>query len=155
MSSKVALFVIGALGILLGCEIAHDAMVCNGFQEPIIVVYINKSVPQHRKLSITPGTCTEPSHAASVMTDQDRSIARNLSEGISIVSAEGRTLARYALGGVYMQPTLHAATLWMLTKRGIFRVPMEFQNTWASNIEKIQKLSQPASPNLYEGKDTG
>ncbi len=144
-----ALLLVGSFGsTIVGCDIAHETVICNGFGEPITVIYENNAPPQTRSLSMEAGTCEKPSDATP-MTEQVRSaVDGSLPDGVTVISGSGKVLAYFDFSSLYEKPRLHAPLQLMLVTEGIFQVPYEFHDNWFKSVERVKQASPRSWPNL-------
>jgi hypothetical protein len=132
---------------LTGCDFAYEAVVCNGFREPIQVVTKVDSLAKPSVLPINPGDCEKPSKAVA-LNEQSRLPVESLANGISIFDESDRKLSRIDPGAFNEGPSLHAPLQLMLTDDGVFLVSYEFSDVWFANTKKAQEAAWRSWPNL-------
>lgn len=135
--------------ILLGCDVPYDLEICNGFDERVKILFVNRSFSpkQNRFIPIDSGQCVRPSNALPVEVSEVQ-IVRDLPEGAIVLDLEHHVLAIYTPGAFNEPPRLHAPLRVMIESDGVFHVPYEFQDSWLQNIARVKEKSRYSRPNL-------
>jgi hypothetical protein len=119
-------------------------LICNGYSLPIVVIarseFGTRSVVTH----IPAGKCKigEIQENRQWNRRDPEYQGEHIFGIVTIVSVDGQILASYSGDATKLiGPGLHFQPQWMVTERGLFAVPPEYEDTWNKDMQAVERLA--------------
>lgn len=134
---------------LLGCDPVNSPVLCNGYDGPIVITAIFHGGTGKLVTNLSKGECKTETLVSSpnIGTNSRRIEPQDMKDELVVTNAAGEVLANYSEDtNNRILPGRSFTPHFLLTDKGLFFIPREFEDSWRENIPVIERSANKPFP---------